>query len=211
MDYQLFEKELKKRLDSPYVWGRKQTDDFDNQTNFIYKTFLFKDLLNEIESNFSNNSQFFELKNYALNRWFNFWSANAVETIFCEEINVTAHKNLKDKYTDFYISTIPFDHKTTVFPKGFAKSVPYAIEHKRELIEWLFKNQSSQKRQHFRNRLFLIVLDFNNPKDNWKLKAEILWLQKIVSTYLSTFDAQKLECFSFQNQVVKSDIIWAIK
>ena len=35
MNYQLLEKELKKRLDSPYVWGRKQADHFDKQTNFI--------------------------------------------------------------------------------------------------------------------------------------------------------------------------------
>jgi hypothetical protein len=211
MNYQLLEKELKKRLDCPYVWGRKQADDFDKQTSFIYKTFLFKELLEKIESNFCDSLKYNELKNYTLNRWFNFWSANAVETIFCEDINVTAHKNSKDKYTDFYISTIPFDHKTTIFPKGFAKSVPYAIEHKRELIGWLYNNQSSQKRQHFKNRLFLIVLDSNNPSQNWKLKSDILWLQKIVSTYLSTFDAQNLESFYFQNQLVKSDVIWAIK
>ena len=127
------------------------------------------------------------------------------------DTNVTAHKNSKDKYTDFFISNIPFDHKTTVFPKGFNKSVPYAIEYKRELIEWLYANQSTQKRFHLKNRLFLIVLDYSNPKDNWKLKSEILWLQKIISTYLSTFDAQKLETFTFENGIIKSDIIWAAK
>jgi len=211
MHYELLEKELKKRLDFPYVWGRKQTDGFDKQTNFIYKTFLFEDLLKKIESKFSDNLNYNALKNYALNRWFNFWSAKAIETIFCEHKNVTAHKNSRDKYTDFYILNIPFDHKTTVFPKGFSKSVPYAIEHKRELIKWLYKNQSSEKREHYKNRLFLIVLNFDNPTENWKLKAEILWLQKTISTYLSTFDVEKLESFYFQNQVVKSDIIWAIK
>lgn len=211
MNTLLLEKELKKRLDFPYIWGRKQTDNFDNATNFIYKTTSFELLLNQIDSNFKSDANYQDLKNYTLNRWFNFWSAKAIEAIFCEHKNVSAHKNSKDKYTDFFISNIPFDHKTTVFPKGFNKSVPYAIEYKRELIAWFYKNQSQQKRQHFKNRLFLIVLDFNNPKDNWKLKSEILWLQKTVSTYLSTFDVQNLESFYFQNQLIKSDVIWAIK
>ncbi|UMB53211.1 hypothetical protein MKD41_12820 [Lutibacter sp. A64] len=205
------EKELKKRLDFPYVWGRKQTNNFDSATNFIYKTNSFKALLAQIDANFKNQDNYVDLKNYALNRWFNFWSAKAIEAFFCEHEHVTAHKNSKDKYTDFYISNIPFDHKTTVFPKGFNKSLPYAIEHTQELIEWFYKNQSKQKRYHLKNRLFLVVLDFNNPKDSWKLKSEILWLQNIVSTYLSTFDAQNLESFYFQNQLIKSDVIWAIK
>ncbi|UMB59726.1 hypothetical protein MHL31_11635 [Lutibacter sp. A80] len=205
------EKELKKRLDFPYIWGRKQTNNLDNATNFIYKTNNFEALLAQIDANFKNSDAYLDLKNYALNRWFNFWSAKAIEASFCEHEQVIAHKNSKDKYTDFYISNIPFDHKTTVFPKGFNKSVPYAIEHTRELIEWFYKNQSQQKRHHLKNRLFLVVLDYNNPKDNWKLKSEILWLQKIISTYLSTFDAQNLESFYFQNQLIKSDVIWAIK
>ncbi|MEX1384556.1 hypothetical protein [Lutibacter sp.] len=211
MDFNLLEKELKKRLDFPYVWGRRQTDNFDNNTNFIYKTSNFEAILTQIDTNFKSDTNYEALKNYALNRWFNFWSAKAIEACFCEHKNVIAHKNTKDKYTDFYISKIPFDHKTSVFPKGFNKSVPYAIEHKRELIAWFYKNQSQQKRQHFKNRLFLIVFDYSNLNEHWKLKSDILWLQKLVSTYLSTFDAQNLESFSFQNQLVKSDVIWAIK
>ena len=35
MNYQLLEKELKKRLDSPYVWGRKQADDFDKRLEIL--------------------------------------------------------------------------------------------------------------------------------------------------------------------------------
>ena len=75
------EKELKKRLEFEYSWGRKQVDEFDKLTNFIYKISLFDSLLSEIETKFKNNSQYNHLKNYALNRWFNFWSAKAIETI----------------------------------------------------------------------------------------------------------------------------------
>jgi len=211
MNYEKLEKELKKRLKFEYCWGRKQNDEFDYLTNFIYKISSFKLLLEKIDANLKSNPQFSDLKNYALNRWFNYWSATAVEQLFCTHKNVKPYFNSKDKFIDFYVNNIPFDHKTTVFPKGFGKSVPYAIEHKRELITWLYANQSKQKRAHFKNRLFVVLINSRNSDEHWKLKSEILWLQKIVSTYLSTFDAQKLECFYIQNSVVKSDIIWAIK
>ena len=211
MNYELLEKELKKRLKFEYNWGRKQTNKLDVETNFIYKISSFDAVLTEIETNFKNSLNFIELKNYALNRWFNFWSAKGVEAIFCGDGNVQPHQNSKNKHIDFYLDSIPFDHKTTVFPAGFKKSIPYAIEHKRELIAWLYKNQSQQQRKHLKNRIFVVLIDFSEKKEHWKLKAEILWLQKIISTYLSTFTEDKLETFYFQNNIVKSDIIWAIK
>jgi hypothetical protein len=211
MDYYLLEKELKKRLNFDYSWGRKQLNDFDAQTNFIYKTEHFEDLLLQIDAAFKNNLKYNDLKNYALNRWFNFWSANGVEAVFCEDDKVTPSPNLKDKFIDFYIENIPFDHKTTVFPKAFKKSIPYAIEHKKELIAWLYKNQSKQQRQHFKNRIFIVLIDFENPSNHWKLKAEILWLKSIISTYLLNFDRSKLQTFTFENKTVFADVIWAIK
>ncbi|NOR27679.1 MAG: hypothetical protein GQ540_04010 [Lutibacter sp.] len=211
MDYKALEEELKKRLKFQYSWGRKQVDVFDKQTSFIYKVASFELLLSTIEIKFKNNAQYNDLKNYALNRWFNFWSAKAIETIFCEHTTVKSHPDSYNKFTDFFINEIPFDHKTTVFPKGFKKSVPYAIEHKHELIEWLYKNQSQQQRKHFKNRLFIVLVNFENENEHWKLKAEISWLKNIVSTYLSKFEPSELHSFYFENEIVKADIIWAIK
>ncbi|RXP64624.1 hypothetical protein EC396_01240 [Lutibacter sp. HS1-25] len=211
MNFELLEIELKKRLNYNYFWGRKQIDLFDKQTNFIYKIPDFETLLNTIESAFKNNQNFDDLQNYALNRWYNFWSAKAVESIFCEAKIVKQNPNLKDKYIDFYIENIPLDHKTTVFPKGFKKSIPYAINHKMELIEWLYNNQSAEQRKHFKNRIFVVLIDFEHQTEHWKLKAEILWLKKIISTYLSNFDRSKLQTFTFENKTVFADVIWAIK
>jgi len=211
MKFNLLEKELKKRLKFKYSWGRKQVDKFDKLTNFIYKTACFELILDEIETKFKSNSQYNNLKNYALNRWFNFWSAKAVETIFCEHENVSPHPDSYNKFSDFFIHEISFDHKTTVFPKGFNKSVPYAIAHKNELIEWLYKNQSQQQRKHFKNRLFIVLVNYKNDGEHWKLKAEISWLKKIVSTYVLEFESSKLHDFYFENETVKADIIWAIK
>ncbi|MBT8318360.1 MAG: hypothetical protein HKP59_12125 [Lutibacter sp.] len=211
MKYLLLEKELKKRVEFEYFWGRKQADDFDKQTNFIYKINSFETVLLEIETKFKDNSKYNDLKNYALNRWFNFWSATAVEYFFCEHEIVKPYPNLKDKFTDFFIDEIPFDHKTTVFPKGFNKSVPYAIEHKNELIEWLYQNQSQQQRKHFSNRIFIVLVNYEDENKHWKLKSELSWLQQIISTYLCKFDISNLYSFTHKNNIVKADVIWAIK
>ena len=76
MNLQSLESELKKRLDFPYNWGRKQSDEWDRKTKFIYQTQDFESLENQCRD-FDN-----ELRNYAFNRWLNFWSAKAVEEIF---------------------------------------------------------------------------------------------------------------------------------
>lgn len=211
MKFELLEKELKKRLKYDYVWGRKQTDSFDGQTNFIYKIAEFETLLEKIDTTFKDHPQFNNFKNYSLNRWYNFWSAKAVERIFFEHEKVKSHSNSKDKFIDFYIENIPFDHKTTVLPKGFKKSIPYTVSHKQELIEWLYTNQSTQQRKHFENRLFIVLIDFDNPTCHWKLKAEISWLKSLISTYLINFKRSKLQRISIENKTVYSDIIWAIK
>lgn len=211
MNYLLLEEELKKRTKLDYFWGRKQNDEFDRQTNFIYKIESFELLLATIDYAFKINAQYDDLKNYALNRWFNFWSAKCVESIFCEQENVKPHLDSYNKFTDFYIQNIPFDHKTTVFPNRFGKSVPYGILHKGELISWLYENQSQQQRKHHKNRLFIVLVNYKEEDEHWKLKSEIGWLKDIVSAYLLNFDQTKLHSFNYENNTVYADIIWAIK
>ncbi len=156
MDLPRVERELKKRLPYPYRWGRKQSNSWDYDTNFIYKTYSFEMLLKRTE-NFDQS-----LRDYALNRWYNFWSAMAAEDIFTSHDNVKANKNAYDKLVDFKIDNIPFDHKTSVFPRGFNQSYQYAKEHEEELISWLYKNQSQQGRMHLKNRLFIIMYNGDN-------------------------------------------------
>ncbi|HSL90491.1 MAG TPA: hypothetical protein VK870_14400, partial [Ignavibacteriaceae bacterium] len=60
------ETELKKRLIYSYKWGRKQNDQFDNETNFIYHISSFEDLLKEIETKFKTGDNYQDYFNYAL-------------------------------------------------------------------------------------------------------------------------------------------------
>jgi hypothetical protein len=197
------EKELKKRLDFPYKWGRKQSDNWDTLTNFIYNTFSFDTLLKRIE--------YFDedLQNYALNRWYNFWSAKAVESIFATHPNVEPNINIYDKLVDFKINNIPFDHKTSVYPKGYGKPIVYAKKNKIDLIEWLYKNQSQEGRKHLKNRLFIVLYATNG--EHWKLKSEISLLKLHIDVYCKNFSPDNLITLNFGHGEIFSDIIFVTK
>ena len=204
MDLERVENELKKRWAHPYSWGRKQSDYWDKETNFIYQTYSFERLEDRIKS--LNK----DLSSYALNRWYNFWSAMAVEDIFCSHPQVVANKNEKDKIDDFTISNIPFDHKTSVFPKRFQKSILSAQENPIDLLKWLYKNQSQEGRKHLKNRLFILLYE-NEKQEHWKLKAEIGLLQEIIDKYVRDFSRKKLHRLDFGQGEIYADIIWLIK
>lgn len=205
------ENELKKRHSYPYKWYRKQNDEWDGYTKFIYQISKWDNLVQKIallaESQNLNKHHIFQ---YTSNRWYNFWSAKAVEQIFIEIEGINAAINPYDSEKDFHLFGIPFDHKTSVYPKQFGKSFQYAESHKAELIEWLYKNQSTQKRYHLKNRLFLVV--YNTNGEHWKLKAEISMLKAIVEKYVANFRKEQLQSFYFiEKQQTLSDIIWFSK
>ena len=204
MDVIRIENELKKRVSLPYKWGRKQNNDWDKKTNFIYTTFSFSTLL-------KNNEPLNQLlQEYALNRWYNFWSAMAVEFLFASHLKVKPNKNAFDKLVDFQIDAIYFDHKTTVFPVGFNQSFQYAKNNKKELIEWLYNNQSQEGRKHFKNRLFIVLFDKSN-NEHWKMKAEIQLLKQEIDNYVKHFSIHNLTKLNYDNQAILSDIIWVEK
>jgi len=138
IELEKIETELKNRLPYPYKWGRKQNNEFDKLTNFIYRTFLFDDVIKEINSRFKKDKEHQNISNYALNRWYNFWSAQAVEKIFCSLPNVKPALDSRDRLVDFTIDGVTFDHKTSVFPKNFYKM---ALQKPISAAEETFKEQ----------------------------------------------------------------------
>jgi hypothetical protein len=204
------ETELKKRLNYPYKWGRKQNDYFDKLTNFVYKISSFEEVIKEIEIRFKKDKEHKNISNYALNRWYNFWSAQAVEKIFCSLPNVQPALDEKDRLVDFTIDGITFDHKTSIFPKNFPHPVDEAIKKTDELIMWLYKHQSQQQRKHLKNRLFIVL--YSQAGEHWKLKSEILWLKERIEKYMSGFNPHYLLKFQLEkNQKTLADIIWATR
>lgn len=64
------ETELKKRLKYPYKWGNIQNNYYDKMTNFIYTNFHLDEVINRLKSDFENTPDFYQMFNYALNRWY---------------------------------------------------------------------------------------------------------------------------------------------
>jgi hypothetical protein len=212
MDVELatIEKELKKRLAYPYKWGRKQNDYFDNLTNFVYRIQSFEEVIKEIEFRFRTDKEHENISNYALNRWYNFWSAQAVEKIFCSLPNVKPALDSKDRLVDFTIDGVTFDHKTSIFPKNFPYKIDQAIKKTDELIRWLYKNQSQQQRKHLKNRLFVVL--YSSDGEHWKLKAEISWLKERIEKYMAGFNPHYLLKFHLEDdQETISDVIWVVR
>ncbi|MEM7347550.1 MAG: hypothetical protein AAF485_25210 [Chloroflexota bacterium] len=197
--------QLKQRISNypPTPWGKKQTDNWDRQTNFIYKTFEWEHLTHKIATLET------PLANYAINRWFSFWSAMAVEQIFCALPNVKIHTNKYDRLVDFTLHGINFDHKTSVFPQRYPYSFDFAYAHTRHLIRWLYEHQSRQQRHHTANRLFILLYDAQG--EHWKLRAEISGLQQLIETYVAQFEPDKQRNLSIGSETVVSDILWLSK
>lgn len=200
MDLVRVETELKKRLDFPYTWGRLQGNEFDQKTRFIYKTYGFGSLLQR------TNDLAEDVKNYALNRWYNYWSAMAVENIFQSCYKVVKEQDKYHKTIDFYIENTPFDHKTTIFPKNFKKDIEYAKQNKVELICWLYNNQSKEGRGHFENRLFIVLYDKNG--NHWQVKSEIDLLNVKIKDYVRGYKKENLTPINVGEKTILSDIIW---
>ncbi|HEY6625480.1 MAG TPA: hypothetical protein VIZ21_00850 [Ignavibacteriaceae bacterium] len=204
------EKELKKRLPYPYKWGRKQNDEFDKLTNFVYSIPSFDEVLKETENRFNKDKEHQNIANYALNRWYNFWSAQAVEKIFCSLPNVKPALDEKDRLVDFTIDGFTFDHKTSIFPKNFPHPIEEAIKKTDELILWFYTHQSQQQRKHLKNRLFVVL--YSSDGEHWKLKSEISWLKERIEKYMQGFNPHYLLKFPLEkNQETLSDVIWAIR
>jgi hypothetical protein len=202
------EQELRKRLAYPYRWGRKQNDADDARTNFVYRIASFDELLKTIHANLGDDES---MRDYALNRWYNFWSARAVEEIFCSLDAVVSAKE-RDKLVDFSVRGIRFDHKTSVFPRRFEHNLQYAQSHPLELIRWLYENQSQQGRKHFGNRLFIVLANRKCLDDSWKLKAELIWLRSLIQNYVQSFNSDRLHKANFEpNKTTLADIIWAVR
>jgi hypothetical protein len=202
------EQQLKHRWDYKYVWKRKQNNLWDSYTSYIYTTQNWADLIPKIAQTVAEHTlDKHELFYYASNRWYNFWSATAVEQLFTEIAGITPVENSKDREQDFYLKGTPFDHKTSVFPKGFGHDVDYAHANEMELITWLYEHQSSQQRFHLKNRLFVIVHDKNGA--HWKIKAALSLIARSIKNYMKSYHEDQLQKVIFaDNKTAQSDIIW---
>lgn len=203
------EANLRRRMAFPYRWHRRQDDRHDRATDFIYEIADFDALMETIEARFGGSRDFERWRDYALNRWYNYWSARGVEMIFAQMPGVVPHRDRRDRLVDFTLRGIPFDHKTTVFPRGFGHDLAYARRHPRELLRWLYARQSRERRHHLGNRLFLVL--HRADGEHWRLRAELSWLAGIIRAYVRTFEPARLHRLALSpERETLADLIWAV-
>lgn len=187
-------------------WGRKQFDDWDRESNFIYSYPTFEELIHILKTKSLSE----DFNNYAIHRWYNALSALGVEQIFTSLDGVKANLNKYDRLVDFTIQGVSFDHKTTVFPKGYGKNIGFATQNPQNLIAWLYHAQSTEKRFHLENRLFLVL--HSSDGNHWKLRGELSEMKPIIENYIQNFDIRKLHEFTFEkDKRTFSDVIWFCK
>jgi hypothetical protein len=208
LNLEYLEGELHKRLALPYHWGGRQTDEADRATAFIYRCPTLAALEQAIATRLARHPNQAKLRQYALNRWFNFQSAQMVEALFCSHPRVTPAPRF-DRTWDFAIDGLRFDHKTTVYPRSYPVPVWEAATTPWHLIEWLYANQSEQQRWHWHNRLFLVL--YAADGQHWKLKAHRRILAAAIGDYLSTFSPDQLTMVRSASAVALADIIWVIE
>ena len=235
VDVEYIESQLKKRLPYKNRWYRKQDDLWDRRSSFIYETPSWEVLIKKMEA--AVNRFDYEKKPYfyyTVNRWYNYWSAVAVEQLFTQSKNITANPNPRENHYDFIWHDILFDHKTSVFPKKFeddflklknvtlslskgdntgineniSTAYAFAKAHPKHLAQWLYTNQSTGQRFHLKNRLFIIA--YARDGAHYKIKAEIGFLKTVIQAYINTFDPSNLIQLDLQSeQQTLTDIIWA--
>jgi len=168
------DEDLKKELMKvkTFSWGVVQGQlDQKIQSEYVRRIVRYEDLLNNVKAKLHD-----DVTNYVICTWFNHWT-----TVLIEE-HISTHpkviptiKNIKG--IDIFFNGQPFDLKVTYLPRGY--NPIDAINNPANLAIWMYENQGGQ-RFGADNRLFVVLLDKDNPERSWELKRDFaLVFQKI--------------------------------
>jgi len=168
------DEDLKKELMKveTFSWGVVQGQlDQKIQSEYVRRIVRYEDLLNNVKAKLHD-----DVTNYVICTWFNHWT-----TVLIEE-HISTHpkviptiKNMKG--IDIFFNGQPFDLKVTYLPRGY--NPIDAINNPEDLAIWMYENQGAQ-RFGADNRLFVVLLDKDNPERSWELKRDFaLVFQKI--------------------------------
>ena len=136
---------------------QKQNNLLDRKTKFVYDVDNFE-LLDKMCKTMLKNE---DNRKYAYHRQVNLNISNYCEELFCKYGGEKV-ENKKDKEKDIFIDDVPFDVKVTNYPSTAYESFDLGTaQGKKYLCIWLYNNQSSEGRQHFKNRLFVVCCGNN--------------------------------------------------
>jgi len=155
-----------------FSWGVVQGQlDQKIQTEYVRRIVRYKDLLNNVKAKLHD-----DVTNYVICTWFNHWTTLLIEEhISIHKKIIPTIKNIKG--IDIFFDGQPFDLKVTYLPREYNPT--NAIKNPSDLAIWMYENQGAQ-RFGADNRLFIVLLDEDNPERSWELKRDFdIVFQKI--------------------------------
>ena len=189
--------ELKKELlkVKTFSWGVVQGQlDQKIQTEYVRKIVRYDELLNRIKARLHD-----DITNYVVCTWFNHWTTVLIEEhISMHERVIPTIKNIKG--IDIFFDGQPFDLKVTYLPRDYDPQK--AIKKPLELAVWMYENQGAQ-RFGSDNRLFVVLLDRDNPERSWELKRNFdLVFRRIDEFFNKEIVSEKDEIlFTFRKRI----------
>ena len=145
-----------------FSWGVVQGQlDQKIQAEYVRKIFKYDDLINGVKAKLHN-----DVTSYVICTWYNHWTTVLIEEHISRHPKVIPTiKNIKG--IDIFVDNQPFDLKITYLPRNYdPKDV---VKNPKNLAVWMYENQGAQ-RFGADNRLFVVLLDTQNPQYSWKLK-----------------------------------------
>ncbi len=141
------------------------------QAEYVRRIVRYEDLLNGVKARLHD-----DITKYVICTWFNHWTTVLIEEhISMHPKVIPTIKNIKG--IDIFFDGQPFDLKVTYLPREY--NPIDAIKNPTDLAIWMYEKQGAQ-RFGSDNRLFVVILDKDNPEKNWELKREFnLVFQKI--------------------------------
>jgi hypothetical protein len=160
------DEDLKKELMKvkTFSWGVVQGQlDQKIQAEYVRRIVRYEDLINRVKAKLHD-----DVTKYVICTWFNHWT-----TVLIEE-HISTHSRViptikSVKGVDIFFDGQPFDLKVTYLPREY--KVVDAIRNPYGLAEWMYENQGAQ-RFGADNRLFIVLLDKDNPERSWELKRD---------------------------------------
>lgn len=177
-----------------FSWGTVQGQlDQKIQLEYVRKIVKYDDLLNSVKLKLHN-----DVTHYVICTWFNHWT-----TVLIEE-HIGNHPRViptikKIKGVDIFFDGQPFDLKITNLPKNY--NAIEAVKEPQKLAIWLYENQGAQ-RFGYDNRLFIILLDKENPENSWQLKRDFNLIYNKIDKFLDNEKITKKDeiVFKFQKK-----------
>ena len=179
--------DLKGELDKvkEFSWGVVQGQlDQKIQAEYVRKFVRYNELLDGINSKLQD-----DVTKYVICTWFNHWTTVLIEEhISMHPRVVPTLKNIKG--TDIFFGSQPFDLKVTYLPRDY--NISSAISNPRKLAVWMYENQGAQ-RFGADNRLFVVLLDKDNPDRSWKLKRNFPLVFENIDNFFSEEDVSEAD------------------